>query len=109
MVERTGPVACVLAICALVLMPSPVMARNRCAPVVEAELTKLGIDRGRLTDVVYGRERASGDGAPLIAIIAWNTLKDCDGAVIIQMWPDCRFKQAYAIRSCKITGLYYSS
>ncbi len=71
-------------------------------------MTKLGIARSRLTDVVYGHEMSSGDNASLITIRAWISLKDCDGAVIIEMRPNCQFQQAYSIRSCKIAGLHHS-
>ena len=108
MVGRPGPVAAVLAICAMALAASPVTAQNRCSPVVEAKLTELGIERSRLTDVVYGHEITGGDNSRLIAIRAWISLQDCDGAVIIQMRPGCQFEQAYTTRSCKIAGLYHS-
>jgi hypothetical protein len=107
MAERCGPGACALVICAA-LAASPAAGQERCSPAVEAELTELGIARGRVADMVFGRETTSGEGAELIAIRAWITLKDCDGALVIQMRPDCRFVQAYTTKSCKIAGLYHS-
>jgi len=58
--------------------------------------------------VVYADERGSGDDAPLIGIGAWVYLKDCDGAVVIQMRPNCEFQHAYTTRSCKIQSVYHS-
>ncbi len=108
MVGRSGFVTCVIAFCALALTASPVAAQQRCSPVVEAKLGQLGIEHGRLADAVYGRETTSGEGAELIAVRAWISLNDCDGAVIIQMRPDCRFVQASTTGSRKIAGLYRS-
>ena len=108
-------VICVMTLVALpalvaspALAASPETARHQCAPVVDAKLTELGIERSRLSDVVYGRESKSGDTDRIIAIRAWISLKDCDGSVIIHMLPNCDFVQAYSIRSCKIAGLYHS-
>jgi hypothetical protein len=106
--KRCRPAATVLAICAMALTASPVAAQDRCSPVVEAELTKLGVEPSRRTNVVLAGERGSGEDAPLIAIGAWVYLKDCDGAVVIQMRPNCEFQQAYTTRSCKIQGVYHS-
>ena len=114
MAERSGPAAAILVICAMALVAlpalaaSPETARHHCAPVVDAKLIELGIERSRLSDIVYGRQSTSGETDRIIAINAWISLKDCDGAVIIEMRPTCEFQQAYSIRSCKIAGLYHS-
>ncbi len=57
--------------------------------------------------MVYGLETTSDEDAELIAVRAWISLNDSDGAVATQKRPDGRFVHAYTIRSCKIAGLYH--
>ena len=93
---------------AVALAAPEAAAQHRCAPVVEAKMAEFGIDKARVTGVAYGLETESGEGAHLVAIRGWISLKDCDGAVVVQMRPDCRFEQAFTWRECKIPGLYHS-
>jgi len=54
--KRCRPAAAVLAICAVALTASPVAAQDRCSPVVEAQLTKFGIEPSRRTWFTPTRE-----------------------------------------------------
>ena len=95
------------ALVAAVLAASPAAAQeNSCASTVEAQLTELGIDRADVTGIGYGpRTRSEGRGEKVIAIDAWVNLSSCQGSLVIQMRPNCAFRDVYTRGACSLDQL----
>ena len=105
--HRGRSAAVVSALAAAVLAASPAAAaENQCAPTVEAKLTELGIDRAGVATIGYGpRTRQEGRGEKVFAIDAWISFSSCQGSLVIQMRPNCVFRDLYTRDGCSLDQL----
>ncbi len=95
------------ALAAAVLAASPAVAEeNPCAPTVEAKLSELGVDRADVANIAYGpRTRSEGRGEKVFAIDAWVKFSSCQGSLVIQMRPNCVFRDLYTRDGCSLDQL----
>jgi hypothetical protein len=77
--------------------------RKYCEPQVSKRLNLLKVDPSDIYEITYeAQRRSSGKNDPIARILAWVTLHSCKGYVVIDLSPQCTFRQTYGRGECKI-------
>lgn len=102
--------AALAAIAAALATQAPAEAGNRgerCEPVVQEQLAQLQLTPDQVGAISYQAKRYTNrnDSDRVTSILAWIELQGCNGKLVIDMSPRCRFKQAYTTEDCSVPGL----
>ncbi len=74
-----------------------------CVPQVGESLDLLKIAPSDIAEITYEAQRHPGrDDDQIVRILAWVNLHSCKGYVVIDLSPQCTFRQAYGRGECKV-------
>lgn len=79
-----------------------------CLPVVHQQIDRLGLKDVRGIDLSRRLSPGGGfhgDDTRIVGFDAWVRLERCQGAVVVDMTPECWVRQVYTRYHCNIDGL----
>ena len=77
--------------------------RKYCEPQVSEQLDLLKVDPPNIAEITYEARRHPGrDDDKIVRILAWVNLHSCKGYVVVDLSPQCTFRQAYGRGACKV-------
>ena len=88
---------------------TPIGAADRpppCEAQVDQALTDLQIDAAERREITIKpllQSRRSGE--KLVGYEAWVRLNACDGALVVELKPQCQFREAYTRGDCELEGV----
>lgn len=77
---------------------------DEAAAAVEAELTRLGVDRARIKSVYLAPVGFAQD-APVQSYTGWIAFTDCRGNLVIDLGQTSAVRTIYTTGACKVPGV----
>lgn len=84
--------------------PALANKRDESAAKVDAELTRLGVDRARIKSIYLAPVGYSQD-APVQSYSGWISFTDCRGNLVIDLTQAIAVRTIYTTGDCKIPGV----
>ncbi len=93
-----------VALVLLAVLPAEA-AQSYCKATVSEHLDRLNVDPSDIRGIYYDVQRNRGRNSDrVVNILAWVSLRSCNGSLVIDLSPRCRVRQVYSRGECDLGG-----